>query len=405
MKKIFLLTLLLSPLPLLAQEATSTEPLVTTQAVSVANVNLSNARINQISTSTYTVSFSLTAPDEKQDNIRYGISLSHDDGTPVATYTFDKKISLEKGSSTPITENIDVPKGLSGTFAVLVRALTENGLPLGFGIAGTIELNDTELVKITDCVTDEESYTKNEVLQITCSVKEVKKGVLTSMENGGYVIKAKAFYGNNPKEVQVAFAEIVNNKAILELKGLTDPGTYTIYSSLYERSGSNVGKEFNTLFSVNGVKVSIMNTLLDKDMYKEGDTANATISLGLVVNGVSPILTLTGKLTGKDGSCADDSVREPTQGAIQISMPIKKTCLDPTFSVLVTDQTNTIIASSSLSLTSTIKNEPIKSPELSTNKTDKMIYGGTGLLGLLFGLVSVFIARRKFINTSQPQQV
>lgn len=402
MKQIIALALFVSPLFAFGQSTTTdTQPIsASTSATAdtsleVASINLSNAQITKLSTSTYSASFMLSSSGEKQEGIRYAFFLAQDDGTPVATYSFDRVLSLEKGSSTLVTEQIDVPKGLSGKFALIVRALTENGLPLGAGIAGTIELKDVELVKISDCVSDEEGYKENEILKITCTVKETKKGALSSMDGGGYILKAKAFYSNNPKESQSAIAEIANGKGTLELRGLNTPGSYTIYTTLAERNGSAVGKEFDTLFTVKGVKVSVKNMTLNKDAYKAGESALATITLDVVMTGVSPLLTLSTELIGKDGACGAEASREPENGSFQMMLPITKDCINPTLSLSVTDPANIVLASSTLSLTSKVIEPILKTPEPVSDPQDRMIYGGTGALGLLFGLLAVFIARKR----------
>lgn len=403
MKHLFATILILSPILLSAQEtatsSTSTEQGATaSSAMVVANVSLVNASLAKISTSTYLVSFALIAQGERQTGVRYLLSLANEDGAPVAVYTFDKELSLEKGSSTPVREEIVIPKGLSGTFSVLARALTANGLPLGSAIAGTLEANDVELVRITSCNADRESYAASETLKIECTVREVKKGALADAANGGYVVKAKAFYTNRPREEGSAVTEIVGGKATLELKGLTMPGLYTIYVSLAERGGVPVGKEIDIPFSVNGVKVSILNMLLDKDMYVPGESARATISADVLINGQAPLLTLTTDLTGKDGACASSASREPANGVILMELPITAKCINPTLSVRVTDPASTVFATSTISLTSAVKEEIIATPEPSTNPAEKMVYGGVGGLGLLVGLLSVFIARRRVVN-------
>lgn len=385
-------------------QATSTAPSVTTTTsgasttvVTIANINLTNLTATKNSTSSYSVSFVLTNKGENQTSIFYTFSLLEKNGGVVATQSFAKPVTLEKDKPTLINEIFALPKGISGTYSIRARALTDTGLPVGVGVAENIVLKDTELVKLATCAPDKKSYEMNQTLTLICSVTETKKGTLTSPSVGGYVVVSKLFYNNEPVEKQSAVGEIVKGKATIEIKNVNLPGTYTIRTTLQERGGSLTGKELNTLFTVNGTVATILNTLLDKNIYTQGEDALATVAVSIKSQGTSSLLSLATTLVGKDGDCSASSIQElPTTSAFELSLPIIKNCADPTLTVRILTSENKVLAEKTLSVKSPA---PVVAPApvvVETNTPSKIpLYGGIGAgILLLLALGEIFIFRK-----------
>lgn len=411
MKAFVIVVLGLSPIFTFAQTETAststtspqTVEVAPLQGIAVAEINLANAQMTETSSGTYTISFSLFNIGETQRGIHYVVTLSDTDGGAIMTQTFDKEVVLEKNQPRTISETFIAPKGLTGTYILHVRALTSAGLPVGSSPVGEIRLKDAELVRLTSCVPDQKEYSQDQILKVLCEVREIKKGALSSMENGGYVVSGKVFYGNDPKEVQGVLAEIQNGKATLEFRGLSDPGTYTIRTKITERGGAIVGKEQSNLFTVQGIKIVILNTLLHKDVYQSGDVALATVALKVASVGTTSPLTLSTNISGTKGACATEVKQEVgAKTAFQFEIPITTDCINPTLVTLVSDDKNTVLASSTVSYQSPVREDALKQPSPSVTARDKMIYGGVGGLGLLIGLLSVYIARRRLVNNVTP---
>jgi hypothetical protein len=385
----------------------TTTPATTTQtntAIAVAAVNVSNVQLIKNSTSSYTVTFTLFNTGETQRGVHYLILLTNEDGDIIRTHSFDTELVLEKNKTVSVSETITIPKGLTGTYVIHVRALTEAGLPLGSTVAGKVTIKETPLLQLLNCTTDQEGYTLNQILQVTCDVKELKKGALTSMDaGGGYVVSGDVFYANEPKRSATALAEIQNGKATLPLQGLSTPGTYTIRARIQERGGAPVGKEESTLFVIQGTKAIILNSLLNKDMYQKGESALATLALKIISEGTSTPLVLINTLSGEKSTCALPVVQEVAgRSALRVEFPVTSDCLNPVLTTEIKDDKNNVIATSSVSYKSPVRNDALKNPTPSVNEKDKMVYGGVGAFGLLVGLLSVFIARRRVVAVVTP---
>ena len=372
------------------QGGTSTQ--VTNTGIKVASINLLNLSLSNISTSTYTVSFALLNTGETQAGIYYTFSLVEKDGGVALTKTFNKPLTLEKGKPFQINESFVVPKGISGTYTLRIQALTDKGLLVGVGQVTGIVVKDTELLKLTSCLMDKKRYEINQILSITCLITETKKGSLTTSTGGGYLVHAKVFYNNEPFEQQSILGEIVNNKATLEIKNVNAPGKYSIHMSLEERNKTSIGKELSTLFTVNGMVVSILNLTLDKNIYKQGDDAVSTIALSVKTEGTSTPLTLTTTLTGKEGVCSTLPPQElQERSALQVDIPITKTCTDPNLTVRITNSENKILAEKTIAVKSPV--EIVPAQVTSNSRTPLYVGGGIGIL-LLLVLGEVFVFRK-----------
>jgi hypothetical protein len=227
----------------------------------------------------------------------------------------------------------------------------------------------------------------------------MKKGAIISPENGGgFIVKGKVFYENSPKEEGAAFSEIIAGKTRLEFRGLSTPGTYRIYTTLAERAGAHVGREASALFTIHGVKVTILNSMLNKDVYQKGETALATFAVDVVATNLASTtpLTIATDISGKNGVCANSAPQDLSSTAMKMMVPITTDCEDPTLFIKVTNQDGVILASSTVAYKSTIRNEVLKNPSPSATSRERIIYSVTGAFGFLVGLFSVVIVRRKY---------
>jgi hypothetical protein len=405
MKPIIFSLLLVPTLILSAQTATTTTDtpvaIEATQAVvtssAVANISLLNLTATKSGTTTYSINFSLINEGETPATIYYTASLVDKNGTVISTQTFNKPQTLQKRTPALISEQVTFPKALTGTYTIRVQAFTDKGLPVGFGIAENIVLKDTELVKLSSCEPDQKSYKANQVLTLACSITETKKGALTTTNSPGYIVKSSIFYNNEPIEVQSVTGEIDKNKASLSVNNLTLPGTYTIRTSLFERTGAPVGKEVQTLFTVQGTIATILNALLDKVVYEQGEDAVITVALSIKTEGTSSPLSLATTLVGKDGECSASPV-QPIENvsSLEISLPVIKKCTDPTLTVRIIDAETKVLAEKTVSLKSPVPTEQTLNmgnpPEPKLNIP--LIGGVAGAIVLLLALGEVFVFRK-----------
>lgn len=330
--------------------ATSTDK--PSKAILVANINLTNAQLLKISENNYYISFVLTNKGETQSDVYYTFSFIDEKEKIVSTQTFGKAVTLEKNTPFFVTEKLNTPKGLDGTYTVRVQAYTQTGLPLGFGTAGEVVLTSPTMPSLDSCSLLKNTYEVNQILNINCTIKNITQG------SAEYIISSKIFYGSEPNQRQSVSAEIINSKATTKIANLTTPGLYTIRTGLYERNGTPIGKEIYGQFIVKGISISILNLLLDKDSYARGEQAKVTASFGLFSTTPLKQLKINATITGKHGECADVYTTPLERNrAVEFMMPITNTCKNPLLTVQVLDDKNKVLAEKSMGLVT--KNSPL----------------------------------------------
>jgi hypothetical protein len=315
--------------------------------ITVAHVNLSNTELTKVSADNYYVSFILANEGEAQSDVKYTLALVDAKDKVVSLQTFDKTITLQKGKLFFVSEKLVTPKGISGTFTVRAQAQTTTGLPLGFGATGKLTLTgDSKLPSLTSCVANKKAYTTNQVLPVDCALFATKN-------MGDYVVTSKVFLRNEPQPLQTVSAEIKGAKASPTIENLTAPGVYTIRTSLYERTGNPVGKEIVEQFVVKGTTVSILNLMLDANRYRTNDIAHAVASFSVFSTEprTSPLRVVT-SLVGRGGACADVQTQNLTRPAIEVALPVTSFCKNPSLTVQVLDDKNTILANKTITLVS-----------------------------------------------------
>jgi hypothetical protein len=310
------------------------------QAIAIANVNLTDATLTK-ENNDYTLSFNLLTKDANQVDVSYGYNLVDSKGATVYSYTFPAVVSLLQDKMVAVKEKLVLPRGLDGTYKIYAKALTGKGVPLGVGIAGEVTLQGEEVPKITSCTLDKKMYKKDESAKLSCTAEG--KNV------NGYSLAARIFYGSNPREVSMVTLPIVKGKATSTLSLGGNAGRYTMQAMLTV-NGSPVGTPYQVPFVLEGVSASIGNIILDKDSYKEGEVAHATVALTLV--GIQKDdVSISAMMSGTDGECsalARQGLSTETVGTI--SLIASKDCKNPRVDIQVLDNNNTVLASSSLAV-------------------------------------------------------
>lgn len=394
MKRLFFIFLSISFICVFAQTSTSSSATTTdaptaaelasttlsipshSKAILLANVEIGGAALTSLPDKTYIGSFSVTNRGETQDGANYRFLLLNGEGSVVSTQAFERTIALLKNVPVSVSEKVLIPQGLDGTYSVQAQVLTSTGVPLASAILNTVTLHEKATSSLSSCVIAKPSFKKSEVPTLACTV--------TGAPSKEGAIGVRLFYGNEPKIIQATSTQAVKGKNTVSISPLSLPGNYIARISLYE-NGSPSGEEKSALFTVEGTHAMLTTVALDKNFYKEGDTAQATFSVSVFSSGTTTALFAITDVVGKSGPCTSGTKDTIGPTAFSISIPVIKECTDPTLTVQIVDTDGTIYDKKTMSLISpaVVKTmQPIETPSHSP-----LIYalGGIALLLALGG--------------------
>lgn len=352
--------------------------------VALASVNITSGTI---ATSTNQVSFIVTNNGLAQEGARYRLVLTNAEGAVVYVQTFDRSLTLPKDTPVPVSEKAIIPTGLKGTYELEAQVLTSEGLPLATTVLETLKLSDKANVSLSSCVSGKQTYKQNEAPSITCSTngtlgKETSLGV-------------RLFLGNQPKEIASTSTGNVKAKTSISLSPLSEPGNYIGRVSLYQ-NGVPSGEEKSVLFTVDGIRASLLSASLDQNFYKLGDVAQVTFSFNIFMSGASTTLFATTDIVGKNGPCVSGTKDALTQSqAMSISVPVTRECIDPTLTVQIVDDSGVVYDKKMVSLTSPAITKTVTPIEKPSHKPVMYALGGGTLLLAFLGAAWLAVLRHK----------
>src|SRR3989344_5922984 len=119
--------------------------------ITIATVNIQNAKIISQEGNTLNISFDLTNREGMQSGVRYAVALVAT--TTEGQFLADEKVypdtlTLAEHSSTPVDITYTAPEALSGTFTVLLSSSNDSGLPLALHPIGKVTLAPTGGIEI-----------------------------------------------------------------------------------------------------------------------------------------------------------------------------------------------------------------------------------------------------------------
>ena len=375
---------------------------------STSNVKVQNAKIVSQKGPIFNISFDLVNLNKAQSGIKYSVKLINatKSGQYIADeYIYPETLSLSPNSTVKKDIVYTAPSGISGSYTAIITVTNSNGTPIGLGIAGTIENISTPAsveVLLNTCslsVLGEKGDIKyslsqgvdiatSEKLILNCSViNHSKKAVsVTPLYETHFRTLTGDIVAQEGGDTNKIEIDAEKSKSIsLALPKVAKPQAYDIKVSLIADNISS--NPVVAHYVLRGESATIENLLMDKDYYKNKDTANISLSWspsadGFVGNRSGSVSLYNINLGIK---IVDDNQLECISpinkilnktGLVEIAAPIIKDCNNPIATVEIADANGNILDQKILSFES---KTPIANSGI---KTIILIFGVLIIIGL-----------------------
>ena len=354
--------LILFPALTLAQ----TVPDPNAKPIIVANINLSGATILKETPQAITIGLDLeNQGNTPQSDIRYGIEIlktTKEGQTLVDTFISPEILTLTPKQLLHKEIQYQIPTYLNGEYDVWAISKTTNGLDLGLGNAGKVNLAqkqtsltitpDSCLLKINN---EQPTYNlaqgvdlaSNETLTLTCNAQNSSNAQLTIAP----VINTfrRSQYGplvniNYPTPENITFAPQEKKDFSIIITKPTEPQAYDAVISL-NQNNLPLAEKIIAHYVLQGQSATIQNIQLDKETYAKGDNILATLfwtpSADSFQNSRNkgtqlPKTTINLSITDANGnSCITPFSQEVTvdKAVSTLTIPTLKDCSSPKASV------------------------------------------------------------------------
>lgn len=393
----FVLFSLVTALPVLAVETPTTPQ----KAVVIAQVNVEKAKIVSQEGNVLNISFNITNREGAQSGVRYSVKLIQKvakSQVAVDEYVYPEVLSIGANSTLERSIGYTAPANLDGTYTALVLVKNYSGLPLGNGSLGEIKLvssvKTAEILPET-CSTSTSvgknavstpinkgiSISPKENIILTCTVVNNSKESISVIPT--YETHYRSLYGDIAEQTGGDIAPISlkagEKKPIsLTLPKATIPQVYSVKVSL--KSGEIYSNSVVVNYNLSGLSATIQNFSLDKDSYKNNETANISFFWTTSANRKEafPPITLEARITDERQKECIIPVSQllASAGLVQIPAPIIKNCDNPQVAIALKDASGNTLDQKQLSFEPTEK--------LSTNAF-------TGKNGTIFTIIAVLI--------------
>ncbi len=392
----------------------------TKQSITVATVNIYDAKIVAQKGNTITLSFDISNREGIQPQIKYGIELIKEDTqgqTRVDEKVYDEILSLSENSQVHKEITYQAPANLKGEYTILISSKNTNGFPLALAFVGKVILsteNNTETIDILP----ETCFLQVQGEKKTPSYIPLQGVDISSTEN---LIAVCTIVNNSNKQINLtpkyetryrtSYGEIVPheggdvNPIILKplekknfslvLPKATKPQAYDIKVSLMDEGMTTNAVVFH--YVLQGASATIQNILLDKDYYQNGDTAKLSFMWSSSADGfpesragigtVIPTVSLTVKIVDVDKkSCITELnqilSQNSTKPMIEIPVSITASCMNPNVLIVLKDGQGNILAEESFIIKTTLA--PQNTTPSSNTKTIVIILTILILAGITF---------------------
>ncbi len=286
--------ILLTPAFASAQaSATSVAATTTQQAITVANINLSNITILSQESGKIRIALDVVnSGDTAQSDIRYGVNLIKTTGKgQVIVDTFVANETLAVGAKKVLHKEFvyNAPSALSGSYDLWVISRTTSGLMLGLGSAGTIALSGAaEYLSIIpeSCflkvVGDDHKYTllqgvdvkKDETLALSCMVQSHFSrtvSVYPSFETYERTDSGTLMNMTYPPVADITFGSNEDKEITIILPKPEKPQAYDIGVTLIEKTRNTpVSGKIIAHYVLRGASATIQNASFDSVTYQKG---------------------------------------------------------------------------------------------------------------------------------------
>ncbi len=375
---------------------------VPTEAITVATVNIQNAKILTEDNDNIQISFDLTNRTGVQPQIKYGVMLvlQNKDGSQIVedSKVYDPVISLGENDSKSITVDYAAPSFLDGQYTLVIEAENASGLMLGITPAGTVTLKKTtqNSLFLNSCYLTTGTSTTQYAPSMGVSITPTENiSAYCQIQNGfGKEVTATpqfyTFYRN-------AFGNLVatqtgntlsvpagNSTQTFSIPKAATPQTYEVEMALLDAQGNTISNKLTFHYIVQGDSATIQNIVFDKDYYQAGQTANISffwtgatnISLGVKakVPAPSPVsYVLSAQVKDSNGNICSKEYSQPLDPkngpVVKLSLGVTSDCLNPEGIFAIKDGSGNLLANSIFSVTSNPKNVP---PPTATKNTTNL---------------------------------
>lgn len=393
------------------------------KANNFSSANILNPKINSQDNGVFDISFSLINKEGVQSGLKYGVRLAKK--VPNGVNIIDEKIydelvTLYEGDN--ISKNIkyQAPSGAIGEYVLYLTLKNNNGFSFGSSFLGKVTLsipdngvrflNETCYLSI-DSVSDKKfsliqgiDIKENENIILNCQIENF------SLENKSvfpeYETHLRNIYGDIIPHVGGDYSSFEINSQekkdiSLILPKNTNPQAYDVVIKLKDSDGV-YSNEIVSHYVLSGNSATIQNINLDKDFYKEGETANISFlwspradsfpgsRSGSLDTNYSSFVNLVLK-NNKGDFCSDEVNKELFTNYVDpnviIPVTIIKECKNPVIDLIIKDKDGNILDQDNFSVKS---------------KYSFPIFVYYIIVGLLFvsGILFYFLRKKKNSNNS-----
>jgi hypothetical protein len=354
------------------------------QAITVATVNVYNAKIDSQTGDTLNISFDLTNKTGVQPQIRYAIMLikqTSSTQTLVDEKVYNDVISLGENDQRHITAIYQAPAFLNGTYMVAIDTRNESGFPFGTTPISQVTLTGSGQSLLIEpssyfTVTQDATTTDYNILQgvdvkssenliLHANISNPTSNDITAIPHittyyrdmFGKIMGTQDFSSITvPKNSTTTFS--------FEIPKPTDPQVYDAALTFNGSNGNQISNILSTHYIIYGISATIQNILFNKQSYQKGDTAiisflwsgSADSFYGSRLGGSSSTpVNLSFEVKDANGaSCSDPYITSLTKSGFQIiDIPITNNCKTPVANVTLKDQSGNILASNVFTTAST----------------------------------------------------
>jgi hypothetical protein len=389
----------------------------TGEAITVATVNIYDAKIVSQDGNDITISFDISNREGYQPQVRYGVDLiqQNSDGEPslLDRHVYDDTLSLGPNETVHKEITYSAPATANGTFQVMVVSMNDESMPLGVNEAGEVTLQaKSSAINIipSSCYlttsSDADSSTKyalaqgpdikpTDSLMLHCSVTNGFGKPLSVTPS--YATYVRTAFGKKVSEVNATSSiDITSTTHSLDLAIplAAEPQAYDVEVVLHDTDGNTVSNTVTAHYVLQGASATIQSVLFDKDEYTAGDVAH----LQLLWSGPADtfysargtgtdIGVATIAIQVEDGSgnaCANTVQKQsPNTGVLDVDVPVTSMCKNPTAKVTITDAAGAQLTSGTFTVTT--KQKP-QQPETKPQQTFSL-----PLVQIILALVAVVI--------------
>ncbi|MFA7209398.1 MAG: hypothetical protein WC120_03875 [Parcubacteria group bacterium] len=360
----------------------------------VADVSVYDAKIISQENNYIRISFDINNRQQIQPGVRYALHLvRQEDGKQILV---DEKIYPETivlRENEVIKKEIEyrAPEYFSGEYRIFLTVENQNGLRLAMSDIGSVSFSgNNQYVELRNCylkVEGENEAKKYSIVQGVDIEPEESLIVYCDIDNHlnqsseiipEFVINRRSIFG---EEVEIAIEDKQNitlNKEEKEvyffLPKIETPQAYNVALFLRRQGGEIISNKVNLRYVVRGLSATIQNLQIDRDYYKEGESAKVSFfwspsadnfqgsRLSQTDNGAMDVDVVI--KNSNDQICADMiNELDPNAEFVNYELQIKSDCINPGVFASIKDDKGNVLDSKNFKINSqdmVVKNEPQK---------------------------------------------